>query len=298
VKGAQRTAEDEGASLHLHRWNSRAVVAVALIALASGFGQFGVVAALGDVAREFGRVAPGHSLVDQAGLSGSELGIGLAVIRLASLGSLPLIGLADRFGRRAMLLGTVSLGLLLTVASAVSPGYWWFVAIYACGRPMLSATNALSQVSAAEQTNSRDRSAAVALTAAGYGVGAGLIAVIHSLASGFLGFRGIMALAIVPLCAVPFLRKWIEEPDRFTVAEAESDHPLPVLGAVGPRFRRRLAVIVVIAFAVSVITGPAKQLRLLVRTERAPPARLPDGRHGGGGGARRARRALGGALDG
>jgi len=46
------------------------------------------------------------------------------------------------------------------------------------------------------------------------------------------------------------LRKWIEEPDRFTVAEAESDHPLPVLGAVGPRFRRRLAVIVVIAFAV------------------------------------------------
>jgi len=34
-----------------------------------------------------------------------------------------------------MLLGTVSLGLLLTVASAVSPGYWWFVAIYACGRP-------------------------------------------------------------------------------------------------------------------------------------------------------------------
>ena len=263
MKGAQRTAEDEGASLHLHRWNSRAVVAVALIALASGFGQFGVVAALGDVAREFGRVAPGHSLVDQAGLSGSELGIGLAVIRLASLGSLPLIGLADRFGRRAMLLGTVSLGLLLTVASAGSPGYWWFVASYACGRPMLSATNALSQVSAAEQTNSRDRSAAVALTAAGYGVGAGLIAVIHSLASGFLGFRGIMALAIVPLCAVPFLRKWIEEPDRFTVAEAESDHPLPVLGAVGPRFRRRLAVIVVIAFAVSVITGPANSFVFL-----------------------------------
>jgi len=71
---------------------------------------------------------------------------------------------------------------------------------------MLSATNALSQVSAAEQTNSRDRSAAVALTAR-LRVGAGLIAVIHSLASGFLGFRGIMALAIVPLCAVPFLRK-------------------------------------------------------------------------------------------
>jgi len=105
------------------------------------------VAALGDVAREFGRVAPGHSLVDQAGLSGSELGIGLAVIRLASLGSLPLIGLADRFGRRAMLLGTVSLGSC-SPWHRRSARYWWFVAIYACGRPMLSATNALSQVSA------------------------------------------------------------------------------------------------------------------------------------------------------
>ncbi len=40
--------------LRLHRWNDRAVVAVAIAAFASGFAQFGVVAALGDVARGFG----------------------------------------------------------------------------------------------------------------------------------------------------------------------------------------------------------------------------------------------------
>ena len=34
------------AVLHLHRWNDRAVVGVAIAAFASGFGQFGVVAAL------------------------------------------------------------------------------------------------------------------------------------------------------------------------------------------------------------------------------------------------------------
>jgi MFS family permease len=232
-------------------------VAIAIAALASGFGQFGVVAALGDVAREFGRVTHGATIADQGGLSGTQLGVGLAIIRLASLGSLPLIGLADRFGRRTMLIATLSIGLAMTVASAAAFGYWSFVVIFACGRPRLSATNALTQVAAAEQTSSRDRASAVALTAAGYGVGAGLIAVIHSLASSSLGFRGICALAAVPLAAVPFLYKRIQEPDRFTIADVATERPLPVLGAVGPRFRRRLLVVAALAFAISVITGPA-----------------------------------------
>jgi MFS family permease len=125
------------AGLRLHRWNDRAVAGVAIAAFASGFGQFGVVAALGDVARGFGQVTHGAALADQAGLSGTELGIGLAVMRLASLGGLPVTGLADRFGRRMMLLLTVGAGLAMTVAAAASPGYWWFVAIFACGRPLL-----------------------------------------------------------------------------------------------------------------------------------------------------------------
>ena len=96
--------------LRLHRWNDRAVVAVAIAAFASGFAQFGVVAALGDVARGFGQVNVGATLADQAGLSGTDLGIGLAIMRLASLGALPITGLADRFGRRRMLLGRPGAG--------------------------------------------------------------------------------------------------------------------------------------------------------------------------------------------
>lgn len=243
--------------LHLHRWTDRRVVAVACAALASGFGQFGVIAALGDVARDFGRIIPGGSITDQVGLSGTELGIGLAIIRISSLASLPIIGLADRFGRRSLLLATLSTGLALTVVAALSPGYWWFVVLFALGRPLLSSTNALTEVIAAEQTDARGRAAAIALVTAGYGVGAGLTAVIHSLASSALGFRGLFALALVPLALVPFLRRWIEEPDRFRVAAVEAERPRPVLGPVGPRFRRRLVVIALIGFSASVITGPA-----------------------------------------
>ena len=251
------------AGLRLHRWNDRAVVGVAIAAFASGFGQFGVVAALGDVARGFGQVSHGATFSDQAGLSGTDLGIGLAVIRLASLGALPIIGLADRFGRRMTLLVTVGAGLAMTVLAAASPSYWWFVAIFACGRPLLSATNGLAQVTAAEQTASADRAKAVALIAAGFGTGAGVIAIVHSLASHAIGFRGVFVLALVPLALLPLLWRWIEEPDRFTVAAAGSEHPIPVFDAVARPFRRRLLVIVVLSFAVSVITGPANSFVFL-----------------------------------
>ena len=80
------------APLRLHGWSDPAVLAVALVALAAGFGQFGLTATLGGVARHFGHVVQGSTVADRAGLSGTELGLGLAIVRLASLGGLPLAG--------------------------------------------------------------------------------------------------------------------------------------------------------------------------------------------------------------
>ncbi|HET6965659.1 MAG TPA: MFS transporter [Acidimicrobiales bacterium] len=243
--------------LRLHTWSDPAVVAVAFAALAGGMGQFGAVAALGDVARAFGQVSHGATVADQAGLSGTVLGVGLAVIRLASLGGLPVAGMADRFGRRRILLITLATGLTLTALAAASPGYWWFVAIFACGRPLLSGADAVIQVTAAEHTGKDDRAKAIALAAAGYGVGAGFIAVLHGLASGVLGFRGLMAVALLPVGGLLWLRRRLEEPDRFTVSMSNLDRPVPILGAVGLPYRRRLGIVTGLAFAISVITGPA-----------------------------------------
>ncbi|MGD0439468.1 MAG: MFS transporter [Acidimicrobiales bacterium] len=258
---ADRTKIDP--RLHLHGWREPAVLGSALLAMAAGFAQFGAVAALGDVAKHFGHITHGATIAEQAGLSGTKLGIGLAVIRLASLGGLPLAGLADRFGRRRLLLTTCVIGLALTAVSAVSPTYWWFVAIFALGRPLLSATSGVAQVAAAEQTASSERAKAVALIAAGYGIGSGLIAIVHSLGASTLGFRGVVLLALLPLAALPFIARWVVEPDRFKIAAAAKQHPLPVLGAVGPAFRRRLVIVAALTFALSVVTGPANSFFFL-----------------------------------
>jgi MFS family permease len=235
------------------------VLSVAVVALAAGFGQFGLTATLGDVAHHFGHVISGTTVADRAGLSGTELGLGLAVVRLASLGGLPLAGLADRIGRRRVMLFTCGIGLALTAASVASPGYWWFVALFAFGRPFLSATAAVAQVEAAEQTDSTQRAAAVALVAAGYSIGAGATAVLYGLFGKALDYQGILLLALVPVAVLPWVARSVSETDRFVVARAsrETESRLPFPGAVARRYRARLAIVSGVAFSLAIITGPS-----------------------------------------
>jgi len=245
------------APLRLAGWRSRSVVGVALVALCAGFGQFGAVAALGDVAKGFGHVVSGTTIADQAGLSGTTIGLGLGVLRLASLLAMPLTAIADRIGRRRVLLGCCAIGLVATVAASASPSFWWFVAIFAVGRPLLSASSAVGQVVAAEVTDAANRARGVALVTAGFGIGSGLIALLHGAASGFLGFRGLFLLAVVPLAAMPWIRRLITETERFEVARAEFATSRPTLGTVHRRLIGRLLVVSVLSFGVAETSGPA-----------------------------------------
>jgi len=250
------TEADGRPVLRLWRWFDPPVIGVAALALAAGFGQFGAVATLGDVAKSFGRASEGTTVAEQAGLSGSALGVGLAILRLASVASLPIAALADRFGRRTILLRTCGIGLALTVVAVASPDYWWFIAIFAFGRPLLSATTAVAHVNAAEHTSVEERSKAIALIAASYGVGAGMTAIVHAL-TGETQFRLVYGLAVVPLALLPIISRWVTEPDRFVRAGTSAEHSLPVLGAIAPEHRGRLLTVAVITVAVSIVTGPA-----------------------------------------
>jgi putative MFS transporter len=266
-------APASGRRVRLHGWHHPAILALAATALASGFAQFAATAALGDIADAFGAATGGDSVVAQVGLSGTTLGVGLAVIRLASLASLPLTALADRHGRRRMLLGCVAAGLAVTVLAALSPGFWWFVALFALARPLLSAANALDGVAAAEETRARDRAKAIALVTAGYAVGAGLTALIRGVAGERLGFRGLFALALVPLAATPLLARWLEEPERYQRLRAAADPEVAaarpwMLRRVRAELRPRLRLLAVLAFAIAFVTGPANTF-LFVYAENA-----------------------------
>lgn len=243
-------------------WLKPAVVGAAVLAVMSGYGQFGVTTVLGDVAETFGASEGGSAT--EVGLSATTLGIGLAVVRLAGLGSLPVAALADHRGRR-IALWTASAGLLLTVVAAGMPSFWVFVAVAALARPLLAGTNVIATVFTAEATRTADRSRALAVAEFGYAIGAGLVVVVHGLGSSVLGFRGVLGLAALLLLAFPWLSTRIRESELYERSAATradtGDVPAEVgpgrLGRVGARSRRRLLVVCALAASLGLVTGPA-----------------------------------------
>ena len=172
------------------------------------------------------------------GLSGSVLGLGLAALRLASLGALPLSSLADHWGRTKVLQRALVLGLLITAAAALSPGYWFFVACFALARPLLTTASTLVLVITVELSTTTLRIQRLAIMAAGLGIGSGLSAILHGFIRGPDSFRWLFALTLVPVFViVPFLRR-IPEP-----ATRSKETPLARLGAVPSEARGRLAVV-------------------------------------------------------
>lgn len=242
---------DDGAP-RTYGWLHPSVVVAAVFSAYAGFAQFGATAALPDIAAAFGAGGEG----EQVGLSGTTLGLGLGIIRLASLAALPLARQADRHGRRTVLLTTTAIALALTAVSAGMPTFWLFVIVLAMARPLLSATNAVAGVIASEEVATIDRSKAIALVTVGYGTGAGIPVVLRGLTDGQIGFRTLFLLAIPLLVTLPFVARLVREPDRAArVVNAES----PVskrLGSVPRELRGRLALLCGLTFFVAFLTGP------------------------------------------
>jgi MFS family permease len=240
--------------LRLRAWWSRPVVGAALVMAAAGYAQFVPTAALVDVVQRFGdagALTPG----EQAGLGATRLGVGLAIIRLSSLASLPLCGAADRIGRRPMLLGLAAAGLAIAAVSAVSPGYWFFVAAFAVSRPFLVAADTLAEVVAAEHTTTADRAKAIALVSATYGMGAGFAAIVRGATADIFGFRVRFATIGLLLIVVAVAGPMVAEPLRFRLA-ARDQVSWFALAAPGPH-RRRLAALAAVAAATGAVSGPA-----------------------------------------
>lgn len=244
-------------------WRHPAILSAAGLSVASGFASFGVTAALGDVATAFGEPDPQGSIAAMVGLTGTTVGLGLAVIRLASLGALPLAGLADRVGRRRVILSCCAIGLVITLAAAASPGFWWFVAIFALARPLLSATNAIAAVIAAEETRTADRSKAIALITAGYALGSGLTALVRLAIPGAAGWRGLFAMVVVPLVLLPLARRWLREPTYYARLQLGAAPPRPRFGTVRRDLVGRLGLLGALHLGFGFVTGPVNTLLFL-----------------------------------
>ena len=154
----------------------------------------------------------------QAGLSIGEADIAgvTAVVRLGVLASLVLMVMADRLGRRRLLLVTILGFTLSTFATAFARDAAEFMVLQLLARTFVYAEVMLAPVVVAEELHARDRGWGIgmlgALGSLGHGVAAMVFAFVDDLP---FGWRALYAVGVVPMIFLAWFRRSLTETRRF-----------------------------------------------------------------------------------
>lgn len=181
------------------------------------------------------------------GTSSDALSWALAAIAAGSLGVLVLGPVADRIGRRRLLLASIVLLALFGAATATATSLATLVAWQLAARVFQEGALFTAAVLAAEETAPASRAAGQGLlgTANALGAGsAGLFLAVIAWVPG--GWRGLCLVSLVPLLLTPLLRRHVPESRRWLARSTPSVRLPP------PAYRGRvLAALVVVALAMS-----------------------------------------------
>jgi putative MFS transporter len=182
----------------------------------------------------------------------SHLGAVLSVIRLGYLLSLLMTPFADVFGRRRLLLYTVFGYTIFTGLIAIAPNARTFVAFEIIARAFAGAEAAIAMVIVAEEVDAAYRGWAIGLLSAVSNVGYGLAAVVFAFVNVIpYGWRGLYAIALIPLVVIIPLRRVLPESARFEKEKLEGLRPVKIwepLAQLYTAYPRRLVMMLSIAF--------------------------------------------------
>jgi MFS transporter, putative metabolite:H+ symporter len=190
----------------------------------------------------------------QRGLAIAEgaLGTMLSAIRMGYVISLFITPMADAFGRRRLLLYTIVGYTVFTGLSAVAAHQRQFVGAQFLARAFAGAESSTALVILAEEVDAAVRGWAIgmldALVSTGYGLAAMVFALIKIVP---YGWRGLYALALIPLVLIFPLRRTLPESRRFehqAQLGAARLHPLGSLALLVRLSPQRLTMVTAVTF--------------------------------------------------
>jgi MFS family permease len=153
------------------------------------------------------------------GVSMADTGPYLGAIRLGGIGAFLLVPFADRIGRRFTFLVCLVGMSVATFATALAATPLQFALFQMLCRVFLLTAATLAVVILVEELPAGQRGGGIALLGIlggiGFGVGALLYGAIDRLP---FGWRALYALGVMPLFAIPFLRRSLRETHRFEAA--------------------------------------------------------------------------------
>ncbi|MGI8633656.1 MAG: MFS transporter [Solirubrobacterales bacterium] len=183
----------------------------------------------------------GPAIAAGLGVSVATFGFGVALIRLAALGSIPVLRVADRIGRRQMLIWSIVVFTLATGSTALAWSLLAFVVIQTVARIFLATEGSLASLVISEEIRRDRRGAGQALLGLVSAFGPAfasllLLAVPHTP----LGWRLFYVAAIAPLIIVAYLRRNLAETEAFTVARDDGRIEPGLLPRLPAAYRNRL----------------------------------------------------------
>ena len=176
---------------------------------------------------------------DDFGVSDTGIGVGGAIVRVGIILVLPFAVLADRIGRRRVVMAMAVAAPLVTAAGALAPTFPILVATQAIGRPLGLALDFLVAVVAAEEMPRNSRAYAVSLLAMASGLGAGVAVMALPLADiSASSWRLVYVVALVWLVVAVDIARRLPETKRFerphVIAPPPRPPPLRRPGGGGP----------------------------------------------------------------
>ncbi len=210
--------------------------------------------------------------------SKADQGVLLAVVRVGVLLSLVVVALADRRGRRTMLVFSLVGSCVLTALGALAPGMVWLGAAQTFARALSTVIALLVAIIAVEEMPAGSRAFAVSVLTMCAALGAGLCVtnlLYVDLASG--AWRIAFVLPLLAIWPCLRLARGLPETRRFEATQPLDDASGDATGErahdpVRPRpriDRRRFALLSIAGFLWSFFLSPAAQfLNEFLRTER------------------------------
>lgn len=217
---------------------------------------------------------------DEFGSTDSEVTTVLAVVRVAALLALGVTAIADRRGRRTLMVATALAGCVLTATGALAPSLALLGASQTLARTASTALAVIIGIYAVEEMPAGSRAFAVSVLGMTGALGAGACVIFLPLAD--LGTSAWRILYLLPLLLLPGIvgiGRALPETRRFEVADVE-EHHLPVPAAdpaalvhsdehppphpddhrLSASGTRRFLLLAVSALLLGIFTTPASQL--------------------------------------
>jgi MFS family permease len=219
--------------------------------------------ALAAVLASFGSALFGQNadpIAKSFGISDANLGVSLAVTRAGVLFALVATALADRRGRRIVMLWSVAGVCLGNLVSAAAPNIEVFTAAQLIVRAGVNAVLVVGGIAVVEEAPEGARGFAVAML--GLAGGAGFAISVILLPAADLGadaWRAAFAVSALTILLVPLLARNLKETHRYEQLAARTVERGRVREVVDRGYRRRFWLLAAVGFLTNVFSAPSAQ---------------------------------------